>query len=64
MPTPDRSADAVRCLVVDVATCEPVKENFVEIWATNATGVYAGVTANSNGDGSAANLVSLCTDVR
>ena len=45
--------------VVDVSTCEPVKENFVEVWATNATGVYAGVSSNGNGDGNASNLVSL-----
>ncbi|KAL2168206.1 hypothetical protein VTG60DRAFT_265 [Thermothelomyces hinnuleus] len=43
--------------VVDVATCEPVPEVYVEIWHCNATGVYGGVVASGNGDSSdASNL--------
>lgn len=36
--------------VVDVDTCEPVKDVYVEIWHCNATGVYSGVVASGNGD--------------
>lgn len=43
--------------VVDVSTCEPVTGKFVEIWGTNATGIYSGVQADTNGDASASNLV-------
>lgn len=59
MRIPNRALIQIPFVVVDVSTCEPVKENFVEIWATNATGVYAGVSSNGNGDGNVANLVSL-----
>lgn len=38
--------------VVDVATCEPVPEVYLEIWHCNATGVYGGVVAGGNGDSS------------
>ena len=36
--------------LVDVHTCEPVPNLYVEIWACNATGVYGGVIAGGNGD--------------
>ncbi|KAK4170030.1 Intradiol ring-cleavage dioxygenase [Cladorrhinum sp. PSN259] len=36
--------------VVDVNTCEPVPNLYVEIWACNATGVYGGVISGGNGD--------------
>ncbi|KAM3499277.1 hypothetical protein MY10362_007449 [Beauveria mimosiformis] len=38
--------------VIDVDTCEPVPDVYVEIWHCNSTGVYSGVVANSNGDSS------------
>ncbi|XWW96520.1 hypothetical protein V2A60_004495 [Cordyceps javanica] len=38
--------------VIDVDTCEPVPDVYVEIWHCNATGVYSGVVANGNGDSS------------
>ena len=36
--------------VIDVATCKPVTNVYVEIWHCNATGVYGGVVANGNGN--------------
>lgn len=36
--------------VVDVETCEPVPDLYLEIWHCNATGVYGGVVARGNGD--------------
>ncbi|GMF52519.1 unnamed protein product [Phytophthora fragariaefolia] len=36
--------------VVDVGTCEPVKDMYVDFWHTNATGVYSGVVASTNGN--------------
>jgi protocatechuate 3,4-dioxygenase beta subunit len=36
--------------VVDVATCEPAPNIYLEIWHCNATGVYGGVVANGNGN--------------
>ncbi|KAI5467561.1 Intradiol ring-cleavage dioxygenase [Mariannaea sp. PMI_226] len=39
--------------IVDSHTCEPVDGVYVEIWHTNATGVYSGVVADDNGSGKA-----------
>ncbi|KAL2266939.1 hypothetical protein VTJ83DRAFT_4216 [Remersonia thermophila] len=36
--------------VVDVNTCEPIPDVYVEIWHCNATGVYGGVVAPGNGN--------------
>ncbi len=36
--------------VIDVATCDPVPNVYVEIWHCNATGVYGGVVASGNGN--------------
>ncbi|KAJ4365168.1 hypothetical protein N0V83_008786 [Neocucurbitaria cava] len=36
--------------IIDVNTCEPVPEAFLEIWNCNSTGVYSGVIANGNGN--------------
>ncbi|KAF1940819.1 aromatic compound dioxygenase [Clathrospora elynae] len=36
--------------VVDVNTCEPVPQVFLEIWHCNSTGVYGGVVASGNGN--------------
>jgi protocatechuate 3,4-dioxygenase beta subunit len=36
--------------VVDVNTCEALKDTAVEIWAANATGVYSGVLSGMNGN--------------
>ncbi|KAF3764837.1 hypothetical protein M406DRAFT_41869 [Cryphonectria parasitica EP155] len=38
--------------VIDVDTCEPVPDVYVEMWHCNATGVYSGVIASGNGDSS------------
>ncbi|PHH56225.1 hypothetical protein CFIMG_000445RA [Ceratocystis fimbriata CBS 114723] len=38
--------------VIDVDTCEPVPNVYVEIWHCNSTGVYSGVVASGNGDSS------------
>ncbi|KAI8932424.1 hypothetical protein NX059_010610 [Plenodomus lindquistii] len=39
--------------VVDTSSCTPVTNAFVELWGANSTGVYTGVQARGNGDGSA-----------
>lgn len=36
--------------VIDVDTCEPVANVYLEIWYCNATGVYSGIVASGNGD--------------
>ena len=36
--------------IIDVNTCKPVPEAFLEIWHCNSTGVYSGVVANGNGN--------------
>ncbi|KAK7225191.1 hypothetical protein V2G26_013194 [Clonostachys chloroleuca] len=38
--------------VIDVSTCEPVPEVYLEAWHCNTTGVYSGVNAGGNGGGS------------
>ncbi|KAI1208505.1 aromatic compound dioxygenase [Annulohypoxylon truncatum] len=38
--------------VIDVDTCEPVTDVYVEMWHCNATGVYSGIIASGNGDSS------------
>ncbi|KAI9149124.1 Catechol 1,2-dioxygenase 1 [Paramyrothecium foliicola] len=38
--------------VIDVDTCEPVPDVYLEMWHCNSTGVYSGVVANGNGDSS------------
>ncbi|RYP77310.1 hypothetical protein DL770_007077 [Monosporascus sp. CRB-9-2] len=38
--------------VIDVDTCDPIPNVYVEIWHCNATGVYSGVVADGNGDSS------------
>jgi protocatechuate 3,4-dioxygenase beta subunit len=37
--------------IIDVNTCEPVPQAFLEMWHCNATGVYSGVVAQGNGAG-------------
>ncbi|KAF3021014.1 hypothetical protein E8E14_011042 [Neopestalotiopsis sp. 37M] len=37
--------------IIDVDTCEPVPQVYLELWHCNATGVYSGVVADGNGDG-------------
>ncbi|KAF3026530.1 hypothetical protein E8E14_013738 [Neopestalotiopsis sp. 37M] len=36
--------------VIDVNTCEPHPNLWLEIWHCNATGVYSGIVADGNGD--------------
>jgi len=36
--------------VIDVNTCEPVPNVFLEMWHCNSTGVYGGVVAQGNGN--------------
>lgn len=36
--------------VIDVDTCEPVPDVYLEMWHCNATGVYSGIVAGGNGD--------------
>ena len=46
--------------LIDINTCEPVPDLYMDFWHANATGVYSGIVASGNGDSSdASNLVSL-----
>ncbi|KAF7550894.1 hypothetical protein G7Z17_g5401 [Cylindrodendrum hubeiense] len=36
--------------VIDVDTCEPIPDVYLEMWHCNSTGVYSGVVASGNGD--------------
>ncbi|KAF2256270.1 extracellular dioxygenase-like protein [Trematosphaeria pertusa] len=36
--------------IIDVNTCEPVPQAYLEIWHCNSTGVYGGVVASGNGN--------------
>lgn len=38
--------------VIDVSSCQPVTDMYVDFWHANATGVYSGVIADGNGDSS------------
>ncbi|KAH6657469.1 Intradiol ring-cleavage dioxygenase [Truncatella angustata] len=38
--------------VIDVDTCEPVPNVYLEMWHCNSTGVYSGIVASGNGDSS------------
>jgi protocatechuate 3,4-dioxygenase beta subunit len=38
--------------IIDTTSCSPVSDAYVEMWGANATGVYTGVQATGNGDGS------------
>ncbi|KAI0123521.1 Intradiol ring-cleavage dioxygenase [Xylariales sp. AK1849] len=44
--------------VIDVETCEPVPNVYLEMWHCNSTGVYSGVIASSNGDDSDATNIN------
>ncbi|KAG7392006.1 hypothetical protein PHYPSEUDO_002712 [Phytophthora pseudosyringae] len=43
---------------VDVNTCEPVENLYVDFWHCNSTGVYSGVVATGNGDTSDASNIN------
>ncbi|KAH7389495.1 Intradiol ring-cleavage dioxygenase [Phaeosphaeria sp. MPI-PUGE-AT-0046c] len=36
--------------LVDIKTCKPIPEVYLEIWHCNSTGVYSGVVASGNGN--------------
>jgi hypothetical protein len=36
--------------MIDINTCEPVPQAYLELWHCNSTGVYSGIVANGNGD--------------
>lgn len=38
--------------VIDVDTCEPVPNVYLEMWHCNSTGVYSGIVSSGNGDSS------------
>lgn len=45
--------------MIDISTCDPVTNAFVEIWHCNSTGVYSGIVASTNGNAAdAANINS------
>lgn len=48
--TQEGIATTIDYQVIDVDTCEPVPNVYLEMWHCNATGVYSGVVANGNGD--------------
>ena len=35
---------------MDIDSCEPVPETYLEFWNANALGIYSGVVAKGNGD--------------
>ncbi|KAI0480841.1 Intradiol ring-cleavage dioxygenase [Xylariaceae sp. FL0804] len=37
--------------IVDINTCEPMADTYLDIWHANATGVYSGVAVDGNGSG-------------
>lgn len=43
---------------IDVNTCKPVENLYVDFWHCNATGVYSGVVASGNGDSSVASNIN------
>ncbi|KAK7679591.1 hypothetical protein QCA50_017302 [Cerrena zonata] len=42
----------VEIQLIDVSTCNPVQDVYVDFWHANSTGVYSGVVASGNGDSS------------
>ncbi|KAK2734328.1 hypothetical protein FQN57_001695 [Myotisia sp. PD_48] len=36
--------------IIDVATCNPVPNMYVDFWQSNSTGIYSGVVAQGNGN--------------
>ncbi|KJA17034.1 hypothetical protein HYPSUDRAFT_57924 [Hypholoma sublateritium FD-334 SS-4] len=36
--------------IIDVTTCEPIPNVYVDTWHANSTGVYGGIVAGGNGD--------------
>ncbi|KAM7211411.1 Intradiol ring-cleavage dioxygenase [Rhypophila decipiens] len=44
---------AVDIQIVDMDTCLPIPDVYLEIWHCNSTGVYGGVVAQGNGNGAA-----------
>jgi protocatechuate 3,4-dioxygenase beta subunit len=36
--------------LIDVNTCEPISDIYLEVWNCNSTGVYSGVNTNGNGN--------------
>lgn len=36
--------------VIDVNTCDPVKDMYIDLWHANSTGVYSGVVVQGNGN--------------
>ncbi|KAI1121381.1 aromatic compound dioxygenase [Nemania abortiva] len=38
--------------IIDVDTCDPVPNVYLEMWHCNSTGVYSGIVASGNGDSS------------
>ncbi|KAL7270524.1 hypothetical protein RUND412_006765 [Rhizina undulata] len=44
--------------VINVNTCEPIENVYLDLWHCNATGVYSGVVASGNGDSSDASNVN------
>ncbi|KAK7426878.1 hypothetical protein QQZ08_006624 [Neonectria magnoliae] len=51
--TPEGGLDIVLDYqVIDVETCDPIPDVYLEMWHCNSTGVYSGILASGNGDSS------------
>ncbi|TMW57582.1 hypothetical protein Poli38472_003507 [Pythium oligandrum] len=44
--------------IIDVNTCEPVADLYIDFWHCNSTGVYSGVVANGNGNSADASNIN------
>ncbi|KAL7269283.1 hypothetical protein RUND412_008059 [Rhizina undulata] len=44
--------------VINVNTCEPIENVYLDFWHCNATGVYSGIVASGNGDSSDASNIN------
>ncbi|KAH8832291.1 aromatic compound dioxygenase [Flagelloscypha sp. PMI_526] len=42
--------------LIDVSTCKGVPDVYIDFWHANSTGVYSGIVASGNGDGSSENM--------
>lgn len=45
--------------ILDVRTCEPVPQAFLEIGHCNSTGVYLGIVGNANGNGKVVSNIDM-----
>lgn len=46
--------------VIDINTCEPVSNLWIDFWHSNSTGVYGGIVAGGNGNQADASNIVWC----